>query len=66
MKIKEIFDLAIKLGIEADFRGKDHIEKNLKKRKEKYENLSAEKKEIFDLPECFFLRKCQRVPRFPG
>jgi len=49
MKIKEIFDLAIKLGIEADFRGKDHIEKNLKKRKEKYENLSAEKKEIFDL-----------------
>ena len=49
MKIKEIFDLAIKLGIGADFRGKDHIEKNLKKRKEKYENLSAEKKEIFDL-----------------
>lgn len=49
MKIKEIFDLAINLGIEADFRGKDHIEKNLRKRKEKYENLSAEKKEIFDL-----------------
>lgn len=49
MKIKEIFDLAIKLGIGADFRGKDHIEKNLKKRKEKYENLNAEKKEIFDL-----------------
>lgn len=49
MKIKEIFDLAINLGIGADFRGKDHIEKNLKKRKEKYENLSAEKKEIFDL-----------------
>lgn len=49
MKIKEIFDLAIKLGIGADFRGKDHVEKNLKKRKEKYENLNAEKKEIFDL-----------------
>jgi len=49
MKIKEIFDLVINLGIEADFRGKDHIEKNLKKRKEKYENLSVEKKEIFDL-----------------
>lgn len=49
MKIKEIFDLAINLGIGADFRGKDHIEKNLRKRKEKYENLSAEKKEIFDL-----------------
>lgn len=49
MKIKEIFDLAINLGIGADFRGKDHIEKNLKKRKEKYENLNAEKKEIFDL-----------------
>lgn len=49
MKIKEIFDLAIKLGIGADFRGKDHVEKNLKKRKEKYENLNAEKKETFDL-----------------
>ena len=33
MKIKEIFDLAINLGIGADFRGKDHVEKILKKKR---------------------------------
>jgi len=49
MNIKEIFDLAIQLGIEADFRGKDHIEKHLNKRKEKYDSLSLEKKELFDV-----------------
>jgi len=49
MSIKEIFDLAIQLGIEADFRGKDHIQKYLKKRKEKYDSLSLDKKELFDV-----------------
>lgn len=49
MNIKEIFDLAIQLGIESDFRGKDHIEKHLNKRKEKYDSLSLDRKEFFDV-----------------
>ena len=48
MKIKEIFDLGIKLGIEADFRGKEGVDKYLDKRKERYESLSEAKKEFFD------------------
>jgi len=49
MRIKEIFQLAINKGIEADFRSKEAIEKLLKRRKEKYEKLSAKEKEEFDL-----------------
>jgi len=48
MKIKEIFNLAIKMGIESDFRGKEGIEKFLRRKKEKYEKLSSERKEDFD------------------
>jgi len=49
MKIQEIYNLAIQKGIEADFRGKEGIEKNLKRLKEKYEKMEAEEKEEFDL-----------------
>jgi len=49
MRIKEIFQLAINKGMEADFRPKEAIEKLLKRRKEKYEKLSAKEKEEFDL-----------------
>jgi len=49
MKIKEIYNLAINKGIEADFRGKEGIEKLLKRRKEKFEKLSEEEKKDFDL-----------------
>lgn len=49
MKIKDIFNLAIKMGIRADFRGQDGIEKFLKRKKEKYEKLSEKDKKIFDL-----------------
>ncbi len=49
MKIKDIFNLAIKMGIRADFRGQDGIENLLKRRKEKYEKLSEKEKERFDL-----------------
>lgn len=48
MKTKEIFNLAINKGIEADFRGKEGIEKLLKRKKEKYEKLSQGEKEEFD------------------
>ncbi len=49
MKIQEIYNLAIQKGIEADFRGRDEIEKILKRLKEKYEKMKAEEKEEFDL-----------------
>ncbi|MFA5871612.1 MAG: NGG1p interacting factor NIF3 [Parcubacteria group bacterium] len=48
MKIKEIYKLAIKMGIESDLRGKDFVLKQLKKTKEKYEKLSKEEKAEFD------------------
>jgi putative NIF3 family GTP cyclohydrolase 1 type 2 len=48
MKIKDIYNLAIKMGIESDPRGKDFVVKQMKKTKEKYEKLSAEKKKEFD------------------
>lgn len=49
MTIQEIYNLAINKGIKADFRGKEGIEKLLQRRKEKYEKLSGEEKEEFDL-----------------
>ncbi|KPJ57582.1 NGG1p interacting factor NIF3 [Parcubacteria bacterium DG_74_2] len=49
MHQKEIFNLAIKIGTEADFRGKSAIEKFLKRKREKYEKLSKKEKEDFDI-----------------
>jgi len=48
MKTKEIYDLAIKMGIEADFRGEKGVEKFLKRKKKKYEKLPDKKKKLFD------------------
>jgi len=49
MKIKEIYNLAINKGAEADFRGKEGVDKILKRRKEKYEKFSDKEKEEFDM-----------------
>ncbi|HOX10976.1 MAG TPA: NGG1p interacting factor NIF3 [Candidatus Moranbacteria bacterium] len=49
MNIQEIYKLAIKMGIENDFRPKQQIEKQMKRQKEKYEKLSKDQKEIFDV-----------------
>lgn len=49
MSIKEIYKLAIDKAIEADFRGREAVEKILKQKKEKYEKLSEKEKEVFDL-----------------
>jgi hypothetical protein len=49
MKVKEIFNLAIKKGIEADLRGEEMIKKILERKREKYERLSEKEKEDFDL-----------------
>ncbi len=49
MKTRDIFNLAIKMGISADFRGAEGIEKLLKRKKQKYESLPPKEKERFDL-----------------
>jgi len=49
MTLKQIYELAIKLGIENDLRGAAHVKKHLAKQKEKYEKLSADAKKEFDL-----------------
>jgi len=48
MTIQEIYNLAINKGIEADFRGKQGIEKLLKRRMDKYDKLSEKAKASFD------------------
>jgi len=49
MDIQEIYNLAVKLGIENDLRGKQAVLKNLKRIKEKYDKLPKDKKEKFDV-----------------
>lgn len=49
MKIKEIYSLAIEMGIRADLRGKEKVIKLLEQRRRDYENLSQKEKEKFDL-----------------
>lgn len=49
MTIKQIFDLAIKMGIDSDLRGASAVLKMLKRKKEQYEKLNKEQKEEFDL-----------------
>lgn len=53
MNLKQIYDLAIKLGIQNDLRGKSKVEKILKKTKEKYEKLDSESKKEFDQERLF-------------
>lgn len=48
MKINEIYNLAIQMGINSDFRGKKGVEKFLKRKKEEFKTLPENKKEEFD------------------
>jgi len=48
MQVKEIFNIAIELGKENDFRTKKEIEDFLKRKKETYDELSKEDKPYFD------------------
>lgn len=48
MNIQEIYKLAIDMGIKSDFRSKEKIEKILKREKERFDEMSDVKKEIFD------------------
>ena len=49
MTIGEIYDLAIKMGTDADPRGKPGVEKYLIRQKKAYEELPAAKREDFDM-----------------
>ncbi|MDP2821002.1 MAG: NGG1p interacting factor NIF3 [bacterium] len=48
MKIIDIYNLAIEMGIEADFRGEKEIQRKLDSVKEKYDKLNEKEKELFD------------------
>lgn len=48
MTIQQIYNLAIKMGIEADPRGKSAVLKQLKREKEDFQDLSKDLKEEFD------------------
>lgn len=48
MKLQEIYDLAIEMGVKADPRGEKVVKKVLEKRKKAYEELSEKKKKSFD------------------
>ena len=48
MKAKEIFNLAINKAREADFRGKEAIDRLLERKKKQYDKLPEEKKKYFD------------------
>ena len=49
MTIQEIYNLVIKIGIEADFRKEEEIKKMLERLKEKYDKMSEEEKQEFDV-----------------
>jgi len=49
MTTKQIYELAIKLGIKADLRGPEKVKKYLARSKQKYERMSAKEKVEFDL-----------------
>ncbi|RJQ24406.1 NGG1p interacting factor NIF3 [Candidatus Parcubacteria bacterium] len=49
MTIQEIYELAIKMGIEADPRGKDGVKRFLERVKKGYEDLPKKDKDYFDL-----------------
>ncbi len=48
MKTRDIYSLAIQIGISADLRGREAVEKLLNKKKGDYEKLSEKEKQDFD------------------
>ena len=49
MTTKEIYELAVSLGIKSDLRGEAHVKKTLARTKKKYEKMNKEEKEFFDV-----------------
>lgn len=48
MKLQEIYDLAIQMGMDADPRGRKRVEDLLKRRKKEFDDLSESKRKYFD------------------
>ncbi len=48
MKLKEIYDMVLKLGVEADPRGKAFVKKELEKEEKAYKKLDKDEKKEFD------------------
>jgi len=48
MKISDIYNLAIKMGIESDFRGKEGVQRFLDDKKARFEKISDKEKQEFD------------------
>lgn len=48
MTLKQIYDLAVKMGIKADLRGEARVKKLLLRAKDKYQKLDEKKKKEFD------------------
>jgi hypothetical protein len=48
LKIKEIYDYLVELGIEKDPRGEEEVKASLDREKKKYDELKAEDKQEFD------------------
>lgn len=53
MKIKEIYELAVKKGIDRDPRGREQVEKILAKEKKKYEEMKEEEQKEYDRDRLF-------------
>jgi hypothetical protein len=49
MKIREIYNLAIQMGIKSDFRGEQGVKKFLENKKKKYEKTDDKEKQEFDV-----------------
>ncbi|HHX95488.1 MAG TPA: NGG1p interacting factor NIF3 [Clostridia bacterium] len=49
MKLREIYELAVQKGIQADPRGRKKVLEDLDKRREEYDKLEEEDKKFFDL-----------------
>jgi len=48
MRIKEIYNLAIQMGIKADFRGEEGVRKFLENKRKQYEKMDEKEKQEFD------------------
>ena len=49
MKVNEIYNLALRMGIDSDFRGREDVEKLLRRKREKYDKCSEKEKKDFDI-----------------
>lgn len=49
MKIEEIYELAVKMGMEKDPRGKEEIKRILERNKDRYDKLPEKEKQYFDV-----------------